>query len=199
MKLQGTRCALRPWRLDDAESLVRHANNINVARQLRDRFPNPYSRANASAFLKAATSAPEPSNLAIEVDSQAIGAIGYVSGIDVERYSAEIGYWLGEAYWGKGIATEALMLMTGHVFEVMNMLRLYSHAMTVYQTTDRARVANDPFVIADELHYVHRLHRDHARSVLALDDPNEARAIEGRFQEILDASSPAVFATTLGL
>lgn len=126
MKLQGTHCALRPWRLDDAEALVRHANNINVARQLRDRFPHPYSRANASAFLKAATSSPEPSNLAIEVDSQAVGAIGYVSGIDVERYSAEIGYWLGEDYWGKGIATEALVLMTTHVFDAMNMLRLFA-------------------------------------------------------------------------
>lgn len=126
MKLQGTGCILRLWRMDDAESLIRHANNINVARQLRDRFPHPYSRANASAFLKAATSAPEPSNLAIEVEAQAIGAIGYVSGIDVERYSAEIGYWLGEAYWGRGIASEALMLMTTYVFESMNMLRLFA-------------------------------------------------------------------------
>jgi hypothetical protein len=88
---------------------------------------------------------------------------------------------------------------TAHCPRLINLLRLHSHAMTVYQTTDRARVANDPFVIADELHYVHRLHRDHARSVLALDDPNGARAIEGRFQEILEASHPAVFATTLGL
>ena len=126
MRLQGTRCSLRLWRMDDAESLVRHANNVNVARQLRDRFPHPYSRANASAFLKAATSAPEASNLAIEIDSYAIGAIGYVAGIDVERYSAEIGYWLGEAYWGRGIATEALILMTTHVFESMNMLRLFA-------------------------------------------------------------------------
>lgn len=126
VKLQGTRCTLRLWRLDDTESLVKHANNINVARQLRDRFPHPYSRANASAFLKAAISAPEPSNLAIEVDGQAVGAIGYVSGIDVERYSAEIGYWLGEPHWGKGIATEALVLMTTHVFESMNMLRLFA-------------------------------------------------------------------------
>ena len=126
MKLQGTRCILRLWRMDDAESLVRHADNINVARQLRDRFPHPYARANASAFLKAATSAPEPSNLAIEVEDQAVGAIGYVSGIDVERYSAEIGYWLGEAYWGRGIASEALVLMTTYVFESMNMLRLFA-------------------------------------------------------------------------
>jgi RimJ/RimL family protein N-acetyltransferase len=112
--------------MDDAESLVRQANNINVARQLRDRFPHPYTRANASAFLKAATSAPEASNLAIEADGYAIGAIGYVAGSDVERYSAEIGYWLGEAYWRKGIATEALILMTAHVFESMNMLRLFA-------------------------------------------------------------------------
>src|SRR3954466_4103733 len=104
MRLTGARCVIRPWRMSDAEAVVRHANNINVARQLRDRFPHPYSRANASAFLKAATSAPEPSNLAIEVENEAIGAIGYVSGIDVERYSSEIGYWLGEAYWGRGIA-----------------------------------------------------------------------------------------------
>ena len=86
-----------------------------------------------------------------------------------------------------------------HCPRLMNLLRLHSHAMTIYQTTDRARVANDPFVIADELHYVHRLHRDHPRSVLALDDPNGAKSIEGRFQEILEASHPAVFATTLGL
>ena len=126
MKLQGTRCTVRAWRMDDAESLVRHANNINVARQLRDRFPHPYTRANASAFLKAATSTPEPSNLAIEVDGQAVGAIGYVAGVDVERYSAEIGYWLGEAYWGRGIVTEALVLMTDYVFDSLNMLRLFA-------------------------------------------------------------------------
>ena len=112
--------------MDDAESVVRHANNINVARQLRDRFPHPYTRANATAFLKAATSAPEPSNLAIDVVGEAVGAIGYVAGIDVERYSAEIGYWLGELYWGRGIVTEALMLVTEHVFEANNMLRLFA-------------------------------------------------------------------------
>ena len=112
--------------MDDAESVARHANNINVARQLRDRFPHPYTRANANAFLKAATSAPEPSNLAIDVDGEAIGAVGYVAGIDVERFSAEIGYWLGESYWGRGIATEALLLVTEHVFDTLNMLRLFA-------------------------------------------------------------------------
>lgn len=126
VKLQGNQCVVRPWRMDDAESVVRHANNINVARQLRDRFPHPYTRANANAFLKAATNAPEPSNLAIDVDGEAVGAVGYVPGIDVERFSAEIGYWLGESYWGRGIATEALLLVTTHVFETLNLLRLFA-------------------------------------------------------------------------
>lgn len=126
MELRGTRCIVRPWRLGDADALIRHANNINVAQQLRDRFPHPYSKANAQAFLKAATSAAEPSNLAIEVNGEAAGAIGYVAGTDVERYSAEIGYWLGEACWNRGVATEALVLVTAHVFATANLLRLFA-------------------------------------------------------------------------
>jgi RimJ/RimL family protein N-acetyltransferase len=112
--------------MTDADAVVRHANNVNVARQLRDRFPHPYSRANAQAFLKAAVSGSDPSNLAIEVEGEAAGAIGYVAGSDVERYSAEIGYWLGEAHWGRGIATEALVMVTEHVFTAANVLRLFA-------------------------------------------------------------------------
>jgi RimJ/RimL family protein N-acetyltransferase len=126
MKLEGARCTVRPWRMSDADAVVRHANNMNVARQLRDRFPHPYSRANAQAFLKAAVSSFDSSNLAIDVDGEAAGAIGYVIGTDVERYSAEIGYWLGESYWGRGIVTEALMLVTEHVFATLNLLRLFA-------------------------------------------------------------------------
>ena len=127
MRLEGTRCIVRQWRMQDADALVRHADNINVARQLRDRFPHPYTRANASMFLKAATSAAEPSNLAIEVEGEAAGAIGYVPGIDVERFSAEIGYWLGEKFWGRGIATDALIAMTDHAFANYDICRIYAY------------------------------------------------------------------------
>ncbi len=112
--------------MDDADAVVRHANNINVARQLRDRFPHPYTRANAMAFLKAAVASSDTSNLAIEVNGEAAGAIGYVRGTDVERYSAEIGYWLGEDHWGRGVTSEALVLVTDHVFGVLNLLRLFA-------------------------------------------------------------------------
>lgn len=124
--LAGDRCRVREWQKSDAASLVEHANNLNVARNLRDRFPHPYTAGDAKEFLKHAVSSPDPTNLAIDVDGLAVGAIGYVPGRDVERYSAEIGYWLGEAFWGRGIATEAVCLITGHAFVEMGFLRLFA-------------------------------------------------------------------------
>ena len=89
--LEGERCRVRSWRGSDLESIVRHANNPKVAMQLRDRFPHPYTRADGLAFLRHMTG-PEPqTNFAIEVDGEAAGAIGFVRGADVERFSAEIG------------------------------------------------------------------------------------------------------------
>ena len=82
---------------------------------------------------------------------------------------------------------------------LMNLLKTHSHAMAIHKTVEHARIASDPFIVADELHYVHRFHYDGARSLLALHDPAGARQIEDRFQQLLEASHPAVFATTLGL
>lgn len=126
MILEGERCRVRLWRPADVEAIVPLANNINVARNLRDRFPHPYTRADALAFIRQVTSADRHTTLAIEVDGQAAGGIGFVSGTDVERFSAEIGYWLGEPYWGRGIATEALTLVTAHAFRAFNLLRLFA-------------------------------------------------------------------------
>jgi RimJ/RimL family protein N-acetyltransferase len=126
MPLRGERCVLRRWRTSDEESLVRHANNLNVARHLRDRFPHPYTPKDASAFLTAASSEEPQTNFAIEVSGEAAGGLGYVPGTDVERYCAEVGYWLGEARWGGGIMTEALGLFTRHAFDELGLLRLFA-------------------------------------------------------------------------
>ena len=126
MELKGRLCVVRPWRPSDAESLVRHANNPRVAMQLRDRFPHPYTRADAIGFLKHAGAQQPVTNFAIEVEGAAAGGIGYVPGSDVERFSAEVGYWLGEPYWGRGIATEALMLVAGRMFADENLLRVFA-------------------------------------------------------------------------
>jgi RimJ/RimL family protein N-acetyltransferase len=124
--LQGQRCCVREWQKTDALSLVEHANNLNVAKNLRDRFPHPYTSKDAKDFVKHAVSSPDPTNLAIDVDGHAVGAIGYVPGRDVERYSAEMGYWLGEAFWGRGITTEAVQLVTDHAFVALGFLRLFA-------------------------------------------------------------------------
>ena len=126
MILQGTRCTVRPWRASDAQALVRHANNINIAKQLRDRFPHPYTPRDAHDFLEMITATTPQTSLAIDVGGEAAGGLGYVPGNDVERYSAEVGYWLGEACWGRGVVTEALTLFTAHAFKELGLLRLFA-------------------------------------------------------------------------
>ena len=126
MRLAGSRCVVRHWRLADADAIVEHADNANVAKQLRDRFPHPYTRRHAVEFIEHATSAEPVTNFAIEVGGEAAGGVGFVPGSDVERFSAEIGYWLGERLWGRGITTEALALVTRHAFAELNMLRLFA-------------------------------------------------------------------------
>ena len=127
MMLVGQRCVLRPLRVSDADSIVRHANNLNVAKHLRDRFPHPYTRHDARAFIAfASTFEHAGRNFAIDVAGEAVGTIGFTPGADVERFAAEIGYWLAEPYWGRGITTEAVVLLTDHLFSRLNMLRLFA-------------------------------------------------------------------------
>jgi RimJ/RimL family protein N-acetyltransferase len=126
MVLQGQRCTLRRWRVDDAASLVEHANNLNVAKHLRDRFPHPYTARDAQLFLKAIATADPTMNFAIEVGGTAVGGLGYVPGNDIERFSAEVGYWIGEGCWGQGIATEALRLFAEYAFAKLRLLRLFA-------------------------------------------------------------------------
>lgn len=107
-------------------SLVQHANDREVAKHLRDRFPHPYTREHARAFLTHATSSDPPTNFAIEVDDAAVGGIGYIRGDDIERYCAEVGYWIGQEYWGRGVMTEALALLTRALFSDARLLRLFA-------------------------------------------------------------------------
>lgn len=79
------------------------------------------------------------------------------------------------------------------------LLSVYSHTMTVYQTGEQAKVARDCFIIADQKHYLHRFHTDHARFKYALNDEDSARMLNSRFNELLEASSSSVTTTRLGL
>ena len=82
---------------------------------------------------------------------------------------------------------------------LINLLKLYSHRISILKTHEHGRLANDPFVIADEAHYVHRFHAEGARAKLGLDDHAGARMLEERFQQLMETAAPAISATTLGL
>jgi RimJ/RimL family protein N-acetyltransferase len=124
MELKLTRCTLRPWRVSDAASLVRYANNRNISRNLRDRFPFPYTAADAAAWTHRVVGEAPPRNFAIVVGGEAVGGIGVELRDDVFKRSAEIGYWLGEPLWGRGIATEALRAVTDYAFATFDIGRL---------------------------------------------------------------------------
>jgi len=126
MELIGQHATLRPWRNADVASLVKYANNPNVARQLRDRFPHPYTAADARQFIQSIAQARPTTSFAIAVNGEAAGGASFAPGADVERYSAEVGYWLAEPLWGRGIAPEAIRLLSSYAFETCNMLRLFA-------------------------------------------------------------------------
>lgn len=125
MRLATERLVLRPWRQGDEEDLVRHANNRNVWINLRDAFPYPYRPEDAREWVQRAVFASEPlANLAIEHAGEAIGNVGLVAMQDVARFTAEVGYWLGEAFWGRGFATEALRRFSQYAFDSFRFERL---------------------------------------------------------------------------
>jgi RimJ/RimL family protein N-acetyltransferase len=117
---------IRSWRPADAESLAREADNRNIWRTVRDRFPHPYTRADAEAWIDRATSGRPETQFAIDLGTGAVGGIGLELQEDVSRYSAELGYWLGEQYWGRGIMTAAVSRFTGYAFDTFDICRIYA-------------------------------------------------------------------------
>jgi len=124
MEIRLTRCTLRPWRRGDEEDLVRGANDREVWRNLRDAFPNPYTLADAFAWIDRCVEAERPRGLAIEIGGAACGSIGVFPLEDVHRRCAEIGYWLAEEHWGRGIMTEAVAAMTERAFRELDVVRI---------------------------------------------------------------------------
>jgi RimJ/RimL family protein N-acetyltransferase len=107
-------------------SLVRHANSRQVWRNLRDRFPHPYTAADAERWTREAPSTIPETHFAIAVGAEAVGGAGLELQPDVHRRSAEIGYWLGEPFWGRGIATEVVRALTDFGFRTFDLCRIYA-------------------------------------------------------------------------
>jgi ribosomal-protein-alanine N-acetyltransferase len=117
-------CTIRPWRLDDAESLAKHANNRKIWLGVRDLFPHPYTIDDAHEFLQKKLTEQSPTVFCVEVDGAAVGGIGIHPGQDVHRHTATLGYWLGEEFWGRGIMTEAVTAVTNFCFDNFPLRRI---------------------------------------------------------------------------
>lgn len=109
-------CTLRPFRLDDLEALVKHANDPSIAAKLTDAFPNPYTEEEGRVFLERVTAADPLTHKTIAINDEACGAIGLHAQHDVWRRNMELGYWLAKEHRGKGYMTEAIRHMTQFAF-----------------------------------------------------------------------------------
>lgn len=119
---------LRPLRPDDAEVMAKLANNKNVWDNLRDKMPHPYSIEDADFFIGMTQKEARQVTFGIEVGGEFCGVIGLIPNTDVYRHSVELGYWLGEPYWGRGIATEAVDIITRYAFKSLGLMRVEAGA-----------------------------------------------------------------------
>ena len=119
---------LREWKLSDALSLAQAISNLNVQNNLRDGLPYPYYEKDAIDFINAMLSADknEVFAFAIECDGKVIGSIGIFRQQNIHRRTAELGYYIAEEYWGKGIATQAVNKICDYVFQNSDILRIFA-------------------------------------------------------------------------
>jgi [ribosomal protein S5]-alanine N-acetyltransferase len=117
---------LRPWSLTDIDSLAGYANNANIARYMTNMFPHPYNTADAKKFIEMVSQHQPTQVFTIEVNGRASGGIGLFPQSDIMCKNAEMGYWLAEPLWGKGIITNAIKQMLEYGFKTWDITRIYA-------------------------------------------------------------------------
>jgi [ribosomal protein S5]-alanine N-acetyltransferase len=122
----GQSFLLRRLHLEDAPSLARHANDPDIAFRLRGGFPHPYAEEDARKFIAFAQSSRSETVFAIELGGQAAGCISLMFREGLNSPSAEVGYWLGREYWGRGISSAALQIIVRHGFQDLGLLRIFA-------------------------------------------------------------------------
>jgi len=115
---------LRPWTLNDLESVSKHANNPKITQNMSDGFPNSIEK--WKTFIEFATSSKDILYLVIDINGEAIGSIGVSPKKDYMQKNAELGYWLSEEYWGQGIITKAIKEIVKLAFNKFDIERIYA-------------------------------------------------------------------------
>lgn len=127
----------RPWTNKDLTDLVRHAHNRNIAQFLTDNFPHPYTEEDGKKFIQMALNQSPTSLFAIDLNGEAIGGIGIHSQHDIFRYNAELGYWLAEPYWGRGIMTQIIPQVVAYGFENFSINRIFARPFETNKASKR--------------------------------------------------------------
>ena len=133
-------CLIRKWRLEDKDALAENLNNLKVLNNLRDGLPYPYTPADAEDYILSMLAA-DPENtfaFAITAEERVIGSIGVFRGNNIHFRTAELGYYIGEPYWGKGYTTSAVKQICRHVFETTDIVRIFAEPFA--QNTASCRV-----------------------------------------------------------
>ena len=122
------KCRIRKWELSDAKDLAAALSNRKVQDNLRDGLPYPYTEQDGKEFISAMLSADENETFAfaITVNNMVIGSIGIFRQGNIHRQTAELGYYIAEEYWGKGIMTEAVKQICEYVFAKSDIIRIYA-------------------------------------------------------------------------
>jgi len=119
---------LQDWQIEYAESIAKHANNQAVAKNLRNIFPYPYTIEDSKTYINICINSDKTRNYpkAIVVNGEAVGTIGVFLQDDVYYKTAELGYWLGEAFWDKGIMSAAVKQICDLAFEEYDIVRIFA-------------------------------------------------------------------------
>lgn len=128
---------LRPFQSSDLSSLVKHANNHNIAKNLSNKFAFPYTTDHGIAFINLALAATPTEIFAITINNEAVGSIGVHPKTDIHCKNAEIGYWISEEYWGNGIVPEAVKQMVNYGFKTFDITRIYASTYDVNTNSQR--------------------------------------------------------------
>ncbi len=124
--LHSKKLILRSLTDDDTPALALLANNKKIWDNVRDCLPHPYTIDDAIFFINITKKEDPQMSFAIEYEGKFCGMIGLIAQQDVYRRTAEIGYWLGEPFWGKGIATQAVTLITDYGFNQLGFVRIHT-------------------------------------------------------------------------
>lgn len=130
MELKGDGFKLRSWYLSDAPAMQRNADNKNVSRFLLDRFPSPYTMADAEAWIKRWQHQEPIINFAIEIDGEVAGGVGLEFRQDIYRKTPLLGYWLAEQHWGKGITAKAVKLLADYAFAQLDTIAILAFVLS---------------------------------------------------------------------